>query len=404
MDLRERLARLDPLARRPAADRGVPAAASARAAGACDRPAPAHRLSAIGLRFAGRTGEGLAIGERLVAGLQPPPWPPPDLRGMLPEGAAELSSWRDVLLLDTETTGLAGGTGTLAFMVGIGWWRRDGFIVRQYFLGGPQHERALLGAVARVAGRFRAVVTYNGAVFDLPLLRTRARLNRCADPLAGCGSWDLLAAIRRLWGRSLPDCRQQTVERAVCGMRRDGPEICGELIPGVYQAYLREVSLDGLPLVLAHNARDIEGLARLLGAVMARARAIAVGPPTEGASAPVVWSNALVCERRRQHGEAAAWAGFLVDQDLLAALPLRGVLDAVRLLKRAADWPRAVAAIKHGLARWPEHLRLHYEAAVLFEHRLALPRLAWPHARILADERRLARLRQRMARGGSAHE
>ena len=126
--------------------------------------------------------------------------------------------WCDIVFLDVETTGLAGGTGTLVFLVGVAWWTADGALeVRQLFLPGPGREAPLLAELARVAARFRVVATYNGASFDLPLLRTRARLARRRDPFRHLVSWDLLVAARRCWGRRLPDCRQQTIETTVCG-------------------------------------------------------------------------------------------------------------------------------------------------------------------------------------------
>lgn len=353
-----------------------------------------------------------------LCGVALPPWPPPDFRAIMdaqdPSAGASLAGWQDVLFLDTETTGLAGGTGTLVFLVGLGWWDAEGFVVRQLLLAGPHREQALLDELAALAARFKAVVTYNGNAFDLPLLRTRARLAGRADPCAGLASWDLLKAVRTLWRRQLPDCRQQTVEQEVCRYRRGPGDIAGGDIPGVYRSFLIAGETGHLARVLIHNRRDIEGLGLIFGAVARAAERIADGPCAGRGSATAAWSNALVCERRRQRAEAASWAASLVSRDLLFSLPLSGILDTIRQLKRMAAWQLVAVAVEHGLDRWPAATRLHYEAAVLYEHRLADARRAMNHAAVLRDERRLARLRARLAStwiarkpnqtGGPAHE
>ena len=107
-----------------------------------------------------------------------------------------------MLYLDTETTGLSGGTGTFAFLIGIGVHSESGFRVRQLMLPGPQHERSQLLAVSELAQGASAVVTYNGGSFDLPLLRSRFALNGLVDPLHGVPHLDLLTLSCRLW-RSL---------------------------------------------------------------------------------------------------------------------------------------------------------------------------------------------------------
>jgi hypothetical protein len=137
----------------------------------------------------------------------------------------------DLLFLDTETTGLAGGTGSLVFLVGCAWWEDQGFQVQQFFLPGPGCEPPLLAALGDLAARFRAVITFNGNVFDLPLLRTRALLARRQDPCGGLESLDLLPAARRLWGRRLANCRQQTLESEVCRSPRCTSGSCRRATP-----------------------------------------------------------------------------------------------------------------------------------------------------------------------------
>jgi len=396
MDLRRRLARLDQLTRPPVPEPQRPGPAAVRGGAAPDCDLAVVLREALGLA-ARETADGTLWSlEEVRPEVGAPPPRLPALTGLLPRVAPDAVGWDDLLFLDTETTGLAGGTGTLPFLVGLGWWRGGTFATRQLFLAGPGREAPLLAELADLAGRFRAVVTYNGAAFDLPLLRTRALLARRADPCAALAVWDLLPAARRLWGRDLQDCRQQTGEQCGGGCARGPGDIEGALIPAVYHAFLRDGEVGRLGDVLRHNRRDLAGMARLLAAMAGEMVALATGGRNWGGSPAGAWSRALICERRRERELAAAWAAALAVSATTDAIPAGGVLDAVRLLKRVADWSAVAQLLERGLAAWPDEPRLHYEAAVLYEHRLRDPERALVHARRLGDERRLTRLRARL--------
>ena len=298
----------------------------------------------------------------------------------------------DLLLLDTETTGLAGGTGTLPFLVGLGWWRRGAFHVRQYFLPSPASERAMLAELARLAGDFTTVVTFNGQTFDLPLLRTRGILARRRGLLDALASWDLLPVCRRFWGRRLPDCRQQTVEAKVAGLRRGAGDIDGALIPHAYFAFVRQGRVGTLRAVLEHNRRDMVGMAAILGEALARARLLDAPDPLPDLPWQDAWSLARVCESRRDRVGEAAWMDRAVARAGRAAPPRPFFVDAVRQLKRTGDWPRVARLLErarrlHGADPW-----YHLESAILHEHRLGDLPLALEHARALGEPRRIARL------------
>ncbi|MEX2501150.1 MAG: ribonuclease H-like domain-containing protein [Trueperaceae bacterium] len=168
-----------------------------------------------------------------------------------------------VAFVDAETTGLAGGTGTYAFLVGVGTHGPDGFEVRQVLLPGPQHERSQLLAVAALLADAAAVVSYNGASFDLPLLRTRFALHDLPDPFAARPHLDLLPWARRLWRLLLPSCTLAEVERAVLQVRREHGDVPGAEVPARYRAFLRTSDAEGLRGVLAHNRDDVVALAAL---------------------------------------------------------------------------------------------------------------------------------------------
>ena len=168
-----------------------------------------------------------------------------------------------LLFLDTETTGLAGGTGTYAFLVGVGFFDGDAFEIRQYFMRDLDEEPALLAALDPLLREVDGLVTYNGTGFDLPLLETRFVLARRRWPEAAF-HLDLLPAARRLWSARLTDCRLGTVERHALGFAREG-DLPGALIPAVYFEYLRGKAAGDLPRVFEHNRHDILSLVALAG-------------------------------------------------------------------------------------------------------------------------------------------
>lgn len=168
-----------------------------------------------------------------------------------------------LLFLDAETTGLAGGTGTYAFLVGVGRIESDRFVVSQYFMRDLDEEPALLAALTPLLEQAAGLVTFNGTAFDLPLLETRFVLGRRRWTPA-LAHVDLLWPSRRVWLTALPDCRLATLERHVLGIVR-GDDVPGALIPMLYFEYLRTRRSQPLARVLTHNRDDVLALVGLLG-------------------------------------------------------------------------------------------------------------------------------------------
>jgi uncharacterized protein len=167
-----------------------------------------------------------------------------------------------LLCLDTETTGLGSAAGTVAFLVGLGWWEGDRLRLLQLALPDHSEEGALLSALAAEAPAGGWLVTYNGRSFDWPLLETRFRMNRRQPPLLD-GHLDLLLLVRRLFRHRLPDARLQTVERHLLRRVR-APDIPSWEIPALYQAFLRGGPVGPIRVVARHNAEDVVTLGRLL--------------------------------------------------------------------------------------------------------------------------------------------
>jgi uncharacterized protein len=184
-----------------------------------------------------------------------------------------------LVCLDTETTGLATAAGTVAFLVGLGWWEGDRF--RQVQLLLPDHP-AEPGLLARLAAHIPAeswLVTYNGRGFDWPLLVARYRMAR-RDPPPLAGHLDLLPFVRRVFRHRMTDARLRTVETELLGSVRHG-DVDGWQIPGLYLDFLRGGEAWPLIDVVRHNREDVRSLARLLGKID-----VEFGDPVARATAP----------------------------------------------------------------------------------------------------------------------
>ncbi len=167
-----------------------------------------------------------------------------------------------LVCLDTETTGLATATGTVAFLIGLGWWTGDRFRQVQLLLPDHAEEPALLDAVAAAIPADAWLVTYNGRGFDWPLLVTRYRMHRRPAPEHG-GHLDLLPVVRRLFRHRLDDARLRTAESGLLGMERHG-DVDGWEIPARYLGFLRGGPVGPLVDVVRHNDQDVRSLGHLL--------------------------------------------------------------------------------------------------------------------------------------------
>jgi uncharacterized protein YprB with RNaseH-like and TPR domain len=173
-----------------------------------------------------------------------------------------------LVCLDTETTGLATAAGTMAFLVGLGWWEGDRFRQAQLILPDQPNEPAMLALIEAHIPRTAWLVTYNGRGFDWPLLVTRYRMAR-RDPPAHAGHLDLLPFVRRVFRHRMVDARLRTVETELLGVERH-EDVEGWQIPGRYLDFLRLGIVEPLVDVVRHNREDVRSLARLLADVEAR--------------------------------------------------------------------------------------------------------------------------------------
>jgi hypothetical protein len=174
--------------------------------------------------------------------------------------------FRKALFLDTETTGLSGGTGTFAFMVGLGFFEGDRFLVNQFFMRDYSEERASLSLIKKTIDSFQFLVTFNGRQYDIPLLETRFILSRMISKIREMPNFDLLYPSRRIWKGAYENCRLVTLESQLLGVERTG-DIPSEWIPYLYFEYIQTGDASKIQPVFYHNQMDILSMVALAGRI-----------------------------------------------------------------------------------------------------------------------------------------
>ena len=292
-----------------------------------------------------------------------------------------------LLFVDVETTGLAGGAGTYAFLVGCAWFEsgsgpagRPGavFRIRQFFLSTYAGERALLDGLAELASSITGVVSFNGKSFDLPLIETRFLYHRMDTPFAGLPHVDMVHPARRLWRMdedagtgSEMGCRLAVLEQALCGVEREG-DVPGFEIPARYFRFVRSGDPRPLEKVFEHNRLDLISLALLV----ARASQLLDAGPGAARTAREALGLGRLYERGERfdlaceaYANAIAFGPAAGTEAYVAALRCYALLS--RRLRRHAEAAEAWRRILD-LRRCPPHIsREATEAlAVHHEHRV----------------------------------
>jgi uncharacterized protein YprB with RNaseH-like and TPR domain len=310
--------------------------------------------------------------------------------------------YRQALFLDTETTGLAGGAGTVAFLIGLGWFEGDAFVTEQLFARDFAEEKAALLSLTDLLQGKRFLVSFNGKAFDVNLLASRFIMNRLPDPLGGLPHLDLLHPARRLLSHRLTDRRLGALEASLLGFQREG-DIPGSEIPQRYFDWLRRRDGRLMADVFEHNRLDILSLAALAAHL-----AELINPDGEAT--------------RRHPGDLLAAARLFLVRDcphdavrLLVPLTTGSCPETAResrrelslLYKRTEQWPAAVNLWEEMVRRDGEDLFALIELAKWCEHRrrdfgraLELTMRACAcEGRLMPDDRAdLARRRERLER------
>jgi len=284
------------------------------------------------------------------------------------DAACDAAKW---MFLDTETTGLAGGTGTYAFLVGLAWWQEDGLVVEQHFMRDHGEEPSLLLAIAeRFAGE-RVLVTFNGKSFDWPLLKTRFQMSRAAAIPEPVAHLDLLHPARQLWRLSLQSVALAQLEQHVLQFDR-GRDIPSETIPQRYFDFLRGGPPEPIAEVFRHNQMDLCGLALLA----LRIHAILADPEKSVCGAGELFGISRLLQRRGDE----LLAGRIYGRALVGGLPKAAEQIAQRelafLAKRSRNYELSNELWAKLLDDTVPGLRAYEQLAIYYEHQADLPRKA----------------------------
>ena len=250
--------------------------------------------------------------------------------------------WEDILFLDTETTGLSGGTGTYVFLLGTAHFEAGELVLRQHLLNDLGAERAFMGFIAGELDKFRACASYNGKCFDLPLLRSRFVMTIRTELSVDESHLDLLHPARRLWRGRFGSVTLRQIEESVLDDGRTD-DIPGALIPERYFRYLRNGDATLVEPILRHNARDVVSLVRVADRVASAVIAARAGRAPDHAPAALALARAF---ERTKELEAAfcCYESAYVEGDL--DVRVRAALPYARALEQRGDIARAFALVE----------------------------------------------------------
>lgn len=271
---------------------------------------------------------------------------------------------RRTAFIDTETTGLAGGAGTVPFLIGMAYFDGDTLRLEQCFMRDYDDEEPMLAYLAELFRRFDTIVSYNGKSFDLPLLRTRFIQNRIPSRIDGMAQFDLLHAARRFWKRRLSQCNLTNIERHILQVHRQG-DVPSELIPQMWFDYLRTRDARPLEGVFRHHKTDILSLVALTGWL---SECLA----SEGQSLEHTEDQLSLVRlyfRRRKYDDVLTFGRTTLDRLSESALR-RECLELMALAcKRAGDYAQMAEYWGGVLGESPRDLVARHELAKYYEHR-----------------------------------
>ncbi len=298
------------------------------------------------------------------------------------EPRLEAIDFSRALFIDTETTGLSHGAGTIPFLIGMAW--SDGTVVHveQLVLRKPGEEGPMLGLLKERIAAASCLVSYNGKSFDWPLLRTRYVLNRMPAP-EPTAHVDLLHCARRVYKRRLTCVQLTELEREVLGLHRED-DVGGAEIPAIYMDFLRGKSGTILTPILTHNMHDLVSLVALLGVLADKLEAASSDDDVRDQLALAELSVRAGDGDRAHAFASTAIAGASSDDSADVSAPALALMAAMH--KRRGEYASAVTALERAITHAdPDSApRLHLELAKLYERHLRDHERALGHARACA--------------------
>ena len=268
--------------------------------------------------------------------------------------------------IDTETTGLAGGTGTVAFLIGVGYFDGGAFRLEQAFMRDYDEEEAMLQYLNGIFARCQTVVSFNGKSFDVPLLRTRYISNRLPFRLDAAMHFDLIHAVRRIWKLRLKECSLNNVERAILGLERRGDVPSAE-IPQIWFDYLRSRDAQPLKRVFYHHRMDVMSLVALT-AFLSQRMDVPCGEGFEHAEDRL--SLVRLHFRRKRYEDAVAHAHKLLEAETDDVVRHQCLELLAYACKRMQNWPRMAETWEQMVREFPSEILGRLELAKFYEHRM----------------------------------
>ena len=308
------------------------------------------------------------------------------LRLLAPEATEDVADPTKWLFLDTETTGLAGGTGTYPFLIGVAWWDAGGLQVEQFFMREHSEEHSVLVAVAERLAERPVLVTFNGKSFDWPLLETRYRMTRTIRTPALRAHLDFLHPARNLWRLRLGSVRLTELERHVLGWNRVD-HLVSSLIPRIYFDFLRGGPPGPLIPIFHHNQMDLRGLAGLAS----RTLSLLDAPGMHGRDALELFGVSRIFERRGERTRARTLYQQSIEWELPPETERAGQRSLARLAKREGDFTVACGLWEKMLGNSPEGLEAYEQLAIYYERRAGEPDRAVSVVRDALSELRRAK-------------
>ena len=266
----------------------------------------------------------------------------------------------DILFLDTETTGLSGGVGTIAFQIGVGYFAASGFVVEQFLMHDYPEEAEMLRMLDGLMQRFSILCTFNGRTFDVPLLKSRFLMNRIANAHFPEVHADVLYPARRLWKLRLKKCTLGNLEEQLLHVQRDD-DLPGAMVPQTYFQYLKDGDFSPLVKILEHNKQDIVSLAQLFFFMCKQ-----VDQPEEMEAGEDLFSLAKAMEKRGQREKAMHCYRLSAGHGMLGP----SYQAMARMEKREGNCESAVKLYQAMLARDKEPATACEALAKLYEHQL----------------------------------
>ncbi len=296
------------------------------------------------------------------------------------DASMEQADLSGMLFMDTETTGLAGGTGTVPFLIGLGYFEEDVFVLEQLLLSRLGEEAPMLAYVAERMAKASVLVSYNGKSYDMPLIRNRWVLSRVKAP-PEIPHLDLLHCCRRVYGPVLEQMRLVNMEEDVLNFERED-DVPGFMIPGIFFQFLKDGKGEALDPILEHNEYDILALAAMVAVLNDD-----LGAPSSEKDPRLTLAIARLQMRAKDRAASLQWLSHLTGSGTPLETMLGGCLLGAKILQKDQAWTQAKEILEEGLAFGADEAstesllsEVHLMLAKLYEHKLRKLDKALVHA------------------------